>query len=158
MKFLKMMLVVCSTAVLFAACASGPESDAPAPKKSTPTPQRTQATGTPPMPTPHLGGNSGIGFVPTPSPNQAKPASAASGVNATELYTAQGCVQCHGADGKGIMPIAPNFTDKAWQSKRSDSQLTETIKTGKTPMPGYGSKLGGDQVAALVGYVRAFGK
>jgi len=159
MKLVAMILLVCTSAILFAACAAGPEADPPTgARKTAPTPPAAQASGTVPLPTPQPGTNSGIGVFPTPGPSVAKAATGSSAVDAPALYTAQGCVQCHGGDGKGVMTGTPNFTDKAWQGKRTDSQLTDTIKNGKTPMPGYGSRLTADQVTSLAAYVRTFGK
>src|SRR5438445_592196 len=46
------------------------------------------------------------------------------------------CVKCHGADGTGSpardrLPEIPNFTDPAWQARRSEAQLLASILDGK---------------------------
>lgn len=89
-----------------------------------------------------------------------KPATAQlSKINAAELYKAQMCAGCHGAQGKSSLPGAPDFTDPAWQKKSSDAHLIGAIKKGNPPlMPAYSGKLGDDEIKALVGYIRGFAK
>ena len=159
MRVLKTMLVLCSVAILFAACASGPPEPEPTVhKKSTPPPP-AQAQASVERPTPVPGTNSGLGAFPTPTGVAASSTAVApANPEGPKLYAQQGCVQCHGGDGKGIMTGAPNFTDKGWQTGHNDSQLTNTIKNGKPPMPGYGSRLNADQVTTLLSYVRSFAK
>ncbi|HLW64256.1 MAG TPA: cytochrome c [Gemmataceae bacterium] len=73
------------------------------------------------------------------------------------------CVRCHGEDGKGqaaraIEPDIPDFTDSAWQKKRSDSKLLESILDGKgSTMPAFrDKKMSEDQARTLVAYIRKF--
>ena len=47
------------------------------------------------------------------------------------------CKACHGVDGKGLPsdlglkgPLPRNFTDKAWQAKRTDGELFWILKNG----------------------------
>ena len=90
-----------------------------------------------------------------------KPSAAAkpvSNIDGASLYTANKCATCHGADGKGKIKDARDFTDEAWQKKESDAELAAVIRNGKKPMPPYGDKLNADEIKALVGYVRTFGK
>ena len=73
------------------------------------------------------------------------------------------CARCHGADGKGGVPIegAPtprNFHDHAFQMDRTDEQLKQTIKNGKGAMPAFNGLLDDDQIAGLVLQVRSFDK
>jgi mono/diheme cytochrome c family protein len=89
------------------------------------------------------------------APAAAKPAS---NIDAAALYTANKCATCHGADGKGKIKGARDFTDATWQKKESDAELAATIKNGKKPMPPYGDKLKDDEIKALVAYVRSFAK
>ena len=89
------------------------------------------------------------------APAAAKPAS---NIDAAALYTANKCATCHGADGKGKIKGARDFTDAAWQKKESDAELAAVIKNGKKPMPPYGDKLKDDEIKALVAYVRSFAK
>ncbi len=74
------------------------------------------------------------------------------------VYTAQ-CAKCHGADGKGIASLGemPNFTDGAWQSSRTDKQISDGISNGAGVMPGFKESLSAAEISALVKHVRAFG-
>lgn len=87
--------------------------------------------------------------------DKAKPAS---NIDAAALYASNKCATCHGADGKGKLKGARDFTDPAWQKKESDAELASAIKNGKKPMPPYGDKLKEDEIKALVAYVRSFAK
>jgi ubiquinol-cytochrome c reductase cytochrome b subunit len=78
-----------------------------------------------------------------------------------QVYRAY-CLACHDADGRGTttrqaMPDMPDFTDRNWQTSRTDAQLTHSIEQGKgqmmLPMK---DKLGADDAERLVSYVRAF--
>jgi mono/diheme cytochrome c family protein len=75
----------------------------------------------------------------------------------TAVYQNQ-CAKCHGADGKGIasLPDIPNFTDSAWQSSRSNKQISDAIANGVGIMPGYKGTLSAAEVQSLVKHVRAF--
>jgi mono/diheme cytochrome c family protein len=72
------------------------------------------------------------------------------------------CAMCHAAAGDGSrardsMPAIPNFTDVAWQGKRTDPQLAFSILDGKgTKMPPFRSKLSREQVRELVAFIRGF--
>ncbi|HWN99286.1 MAG TPA: cytochrome c [Blastocatellia bacterium] len=79
-------------------------------------------------------------------------------LDAAALFTSNKCATCHGADGKGKIKGARDFTDAAWQKTESDAELAAVIKNGKKPMPPYGDKLSDDEIKALVAYVRSFGK
>ena len=77
------------------------------------------------------------------------------------LYKAK-CAMCHGADGKGEVPMgkklnARNLGSTEVQSQ-SDAQLTEVLTKGKNKMPAYESKLSKDQIVQLVAYIREIGK
>lgn len=76
----------------------------------------------------------------------------------TKQIFMQHCAACHGEDGKGTLPNAPDLTSSQWQRNVSDAQMTATIKTGKGLMPGWKDQLSEDTIAALVKYVREFGK
>src|SRR5207247_2663503 len=81
------------------------------------------------------------------------------------------CGSCHGADGKGDtaqgkkMDIA-DMSKADWQSKFSDGQLKKAIEDGlkrdkggkKQSMEAYGKKLKGDEIAALVTFIRSLKK
>jgi mono/diheme cytochrome c family protein len=74
------------------------------------------------------------------------------------------CAKCHGSDGRGGVPAAEglpapsNFTDRSFQTSRTDDQLKQAIKQGKGPMPPFGALLDDTQTANLVLYVRSFDK
>jgi len=72
------------------------------------------------------------------------------------------CGKCHGSDGRGGVPAAEglpaprNFRDPAFQASRSDADLKQVIKSGKGPMPPFGSLLDEQQLTLLVSYIRGF--
>jgi mono/diheme cytochrome c family protein len=74
------------------------------------------------------------------------------------------CTMCHAAAGDGsrakdTMPAIPDFTNIAWQGKRSDPQLAVSILDGKgTEMPPFRGKLSRDQVRGLVAFIRGFSR
>jgi hypothetical protein len=73
------------------------------------------------------------------------------------------CAICHASDGRGKpnwrAKGQPDFSNSEWQKSRSDSQLGESIKNGKGKfMPAFKDKLSEDEINALVGLVRAYGK
>ena len=72
------------------------------------------------------------------------------------------CAACHGADGKGEVPVgkklgARDLTSTEVQSQ-SDTQLTDVVTKGKNKMPAYGGKISQDQMGELVAYIRELGK
>jgi mono/diheme cytochrome c family protein/uncharacterized membrane protein len=95
-----------------------------------------------------------------PAPGPSAPA--AEGTPAARDLFRQRCVRCHGADGTGSrvrrrQPEIPDFTDPAWQARRSDAQLLASILDGKgEEMPPWRGKISEEQARSLVAYVRAF--
>jgi mono/diheme cytochrome c family protein len=85
-----------------------------------------------------------------------------SGLREGERLFQRYCMRCHGVDGRGTemresLVSLPDFTGRAWQAGRNDSQLLVSVLGGRgTGMPPFRSKLGRDQVRAVVAYVRAF--
>jgi len=55
--------------------------------------------------------------------------SAASSLTGKAIYT-QTCIACHGADGKGSVPGAPNFTDKSGRLSKTDEHLMNSLTNG----------------------------
>lgn len=87
---------------------------------------------------------------------------AAAGANAAEIFGAK-CAICHGKDGRGQQNWRakgqPDFTDANWQKSRTDAQIADSIKNGKGKfMPAWKNKLSEEEIIALAGRVRAFGK
>jgi cytochrome c6 len=72
------------------------------------------------------------------------------------------CAACHGADGKGEVPMgkklgARNLSSAEVQGQ-SDAQLTDVVTKGKNKMPAYDGKLTKEQIGELIGYIRELGK
>ena len=96
-----------------------------------------------------------------PSPAPLPPPNAAAG----EAVFAKACTQCHGPDGKGRTAFGrdyhvPDFTSEAWQKGISDAQIVRVITDGKREkgMIPFGDRLRKEEIAALVPYLRAFGR
>lgn len=78
------------------------------------------------------------------------------------------CVTCHGKDGKGLSGIEGlrgklprNFTDKAWQSARTDGELFWILKNGSpgTDMASFIPLILTEEEAwQILLYVRSFGR
>jgi cytochrome c6 len=81
--------------------------------------------------------------------------------NGSALFQSN-CQACHGADGRANTPIGKslkvaNLHDPA-VVKLSDQQIANVIRSGKSPMPAFGSRLTSPQIEALVAYVRTLQK
>ncbi len=72
-----------------------------------------------------------------------------------QLFTANGCIACHGVDGKGNQMLgAPNLTDNTWLYGSSAETIKETIANGRNGvMPAHADFLGTDKVHLLAAYV-----
>lgn len=87
----------------------------------------------------------------------AVPAMAASGGKA--LFD-QHCAMCHGQDGKGAVPGAPNFTSKTDILKQSDSVLADRVlngyKSAGSPMamPPMKGQVSAKEVDEILAYMR----
>ena len=74
------------------------------------------------------------------------------------------CARCHGEDGRGEtqngeMLGVPDFTDEKWRKEaKGDNRFIHSVTNGKEAMPAFGKKLSKQEIAALVAYVRRFGK
>ena len=74
-----------------------------------------------------------------------------------ELF-APACAACHGPDGKGMVGVAPNLTDKVWLYGSSEDTIVETITKGRVNrMPAFGEFLGEAKVHLLTAYVYGLG-
>lgn len=76
--------------------------------------------------------------------------------------TLDACNYCHGNGGKGTKvgkeKGAPDFTDPAWQSSKTDAQLTEHINTGSANCTACRGRISEEAIAKLVEIVRNFAK
>jgi len=54
---------------------------------------------------------------------------ATAGLTGEDVY-AQTCIACHGGDGKGVVPGAPDFTDKSGRLSKSDTELIHSLMNG----------------------------
>lgn len=70
------------------------------------------------------------------------------------------CLKCHGFDGKGTKRGkklgSPDFTNAEWQASVTDEQLLNSITNGTKRMPKQSTKLGPEEIKAMVKYVRYF--
>ena len=94
-----------------------------------------------------------------------KTASAAPAERGRAIYKAN-CVACHGETGKGdgpgagvLKPPPRDHTDRAYMSTLTDKEIGDIIKMGgaikgKPLMPSH-PQIGGDDLNALIGYVRS---
>ena len=87
-----------------------------------------------------------------------------------EWYTKGGCVQCHGPEGRGDGPAAPNLKDRRgfpvvmpdlslvpYKQGGNVEAIARVILTGRdgTPMPSYAGALTPEQVWGIATYVRS---
>lgn len=91
---------------------------------------------------------------------------ASSGQSGSAIYH-QTCIACHGANGKGAVPGAPDFTSKNGPLSKSDALLLQHIENGyqapgspmAMPARGGNPKLTNDDLKNALSYIRsAFGK
>ena len=54
---------------------------------------------------------------------------ATAGLTGEGVY-AQTCIACHGGDGKGVIPGAPDFTDKSGRLSKADDALMNSLTNG----------------------------
>lgn len=62
------------------------------------------------------------------------------------------CYKCHGGDGKGTMR-GPNLFKAA--PAKTDQEIVDYIKNGKSFMPAFKDKLNDDEITQLLAWVRA---
>lgn len=69
------------------------------------------------------------------------------------------CAQCHGKDGVAKPPGkgSRNFNDPAFRESATEAAIAKITMDGKGKMPGYGSKLSPEQVAAVAAHVKSLG-
>ena len=79
-------------------------------------------------------------------------ASAADAINGGKLY-ARYCENCHGGDGAGRIPGAPDFS-RGERMLQPDSTLVDSIKNGMGMMPAYRGQLTTKELFDLTAYLR----
>ncbi len=68
------------------------------------------------------------------------------------------CAACHGPEGKGMVGVAPNLSDKVWLYSSSEESIIETITKGRVNrMPAFGEFLGDAKIHLLTAYVYGLG-
>lgn len=83
----------------------------------------------------------------------ATPAGAADMGAGRTLFTAY-CAGCHGQNGEGVLPGAPNFRMEVGRLMRPDSVLVESIRNGRNAMPGFQGVLTDRQLLDVVAFLR----
>ncbi len=72
------------------------------------------------------------------------------------VYTAAGCVSCHGPEGQGLIPQAAKFSPD-FIAQHPAQQYYQSVSAGKGIMPAHQDRLSAEERWAAVEYVRAFG-
>lgn len=88
-------------------------------------------------------------------------ASSGSVFSGSDIYN-QTCIACHGANGKGTVPGAPDFTKPAGSLSQSDEVLMQRINEGfqspgspmAMPPKGGNTNLTTTDIQAVLGYIR----
>lgn len=97
-----------------------------------------------------------------PATSQAK----SSGMSGEQVFQST-CIACHGANGKGVLPGVPDFTNPTGRLSKSDDVLIDHITNGfqspgspmAMPPKGGNANLTGADVEAVLAYIRkSFGK
>ena len=69
------------------------------------------------------------------------------------------CSSCHGRDAAGMAGTFPDLTDAAWQWGSDESQVIETIRSGRrAAMPGWATVVGPQGVDQLADFVGALSR
>ncbi len=82
----------------------------------------------------------------------AGPANSADVFNGQNKFT-QHCAQCHGSDGRGTLPGAPNF-QQGERLTRPDTALLQSIRDGAGVMPGFNGVLKDEEILDVIAYIR----
>ena len=70
-----------------------------------------------------------------------------------EVYALH-CQQCHGADGRGVLPNAPDFT-RGDGLMRTDLEVFKTIRSGKGIMPAFEGILDERETLDVITHLRS---
>jgi cytochrome c oxidase cbb3-type subunit 3 len=64
------------------------------------------------------------------------------------------CTSCHGRDAAGQARLFPDLTDESWQWGRDETQILETIRSGRqAAMPAWEPVIGAQGIEQVAGYV-----
>ena len=80
---------------------------------------------------------------------------AADPFNGARIYNKH-CVSCHGANGRAEMAATPDFKAGAQTFLKTDKQLLDIIKNGKSIMPGYRGMLTDAEMLDSIAHIRTF--
>ena len=80
------------------------------------------------------------------------PASAGNLFRGGEVYV-EYCEQCHGSDGRGVMPGIPDLR-RSRALTHPDPVLFDLISVGQGVMPGFQGVLSNNDMLAVIGYLR----
>ncbi|RME43110.1 MAG: hypothetical protein D6791_16260, partial [Chloroflexi bacterium] len=75
---------------------------------------------------------------------------------AAEALYQQNCANCHGVDGKGLVPDARNFSDADYMRGQSPLRFYQIISDGRNEMPAWADKLSVDERWDLAFYLWNF--
>jgi mono/diheme cytochrome c family protein len=64
------------------------------------------------------------------------------------------CASCHGTDGSGAIPGAPDFSDAAAMATQSPQALFDVVSQGQGEMPAFAGQFSEEEVWKVVDYVR----
>lgn len=68
----------------------------------------------------------------------------------------QNCAPCHGPDGKGVVPGAPDFTNIEWMVGKAPDDFFQVVTEGRGTMPSWQGRLSTEERWAVVEYLRTF--
>jgi cytochrome c6 len=80
------------------------------------------------------------------------PALAADTIKGGETY-ARLCANCHGQNGRPVMPGAPNLT-RVDTLMRPDAVLMQSVRAGRNAMPGFQGMLRDTEILDVIAYLR----
>lgn len=92
------------------------------------------------------------------APDEEEPSAETNAIAAAALFR-MSCAPCHGNEGHGDGPSRPptrvqDLSDPTWQSSHTNEQIAQVIFQGRGMMPGFGSQVQPEGIAALVMHVR----
>ncbi|HOX66741.1 MAG TPA: cytochrome c [Burkholderiaceae bacterium] len=79
-------------------------------------------------------------------------AGAADALKGADLYRSH-CSQCHGNDGRPVLPTAPDFS-RPTALLKSDLTLLASIRAGRGGMPAYQGQLRDREILDIVSHLR----